>query len=351
MLVITNGCLRNLALVDDVANAIVKGIMPKPIPKPKPLIHKSHSGKLRPHEHTSYLPLGALLLAVGLLLGVYTSYAASPGPEAGSVGMTGIMPGKPPTIGATIDSPREGARFSTTPIPVSGTCPKGTLVELFKNNIFAGSVPCTSSGTYSLDIDLLIGANILLARVYDDLNQAGPDSNKPTVYYDALPAQAGPLTSLDFGGAQLLLNTDAVFRGVFPKQELSIPIDILGGTPPYAINVQWGDSSNKMVPRANNQSFTVGHVYQRAGTYQISIQGTDANGRVAFLTVAAIVNGQPSTVTGTSEQSGSVSGATLARLLALWPLYTSVVAIAISFWLGERREKYILTHKGPVYHS
>ncbi len=313
------------------------------------LIHHRHSGKLRPHEHTSYLPLGILLLVVGLLLGVYTSYAASPGPEAGSVGLSGIVPGKPPTVAPTIDTPREGARFSTTPVTVTGSCPKGTLVELFKNNIFAGSIPCLDTGRYSIDIDLLIGANILLARVYDDLNQAGPDSNKPTVFYDALPAQAGPLTSLDFGGAQMLLNTDAVYRGVFPNQEMNMPIDILGGTPPYAINVQWGDSTNKMVPRANNQSFTVGHIYTRPGTYQISIQGSDANGRVAFMTVAAIVNGQPSVV-GSSDEP-VVSAGTMARLLTLWPLYTSIVAIAISFWLGERREKYVLTRGGPVYHS
>lgn len=315
------------------------------------LIHHRHSGKLRPHEHTTYLPLGILLLAVGLLLGVYTSYAASPGPESGSIGLSGVVPGKPPTTGATIDTPRDGARFSTTPTTVSGTCPKNTLVEIFKSNIFAGSTPCRDDGKYSLEIDLLIGPNILMAQVYDDLNQPGPDSNKPTVHYDALPAQAGPLTSLDFGGAQLLLNTDAVFRGVFPGNEMNMPIDILGGTPPYAINFQWGDSSNKVVPRANNQSFTVGHAYRRAGTYQVSIQGSDANGRVAFLTVAAIVNGQPGTATGASDTNGTVSNTTMARLLALWPLYASVVAIAISFWLGERREKHILLHGGPVYHA
>lgn len=314
------------------------------------LIHHKHSGKLRPHEHTSYAPLGVLLLVVGLLLGVYTSYAASPGPESGSVGLTGIVPGKPPTVAPTIDTPKNGARFSTTPVTVSGTCPKNTLVEVFKNNIFAGSIPCRDDGTYSLDIDLLIGANVLLARVYDELNQAGPDSNTPTVHYDALPAQAGPLTSLDFGGAQLLLNTDAVFRGVFPKQEMNVPIDILGGTPPYAINVQWGDSTNKVVPRGNNQSFTIGHVYSKPGTYQMTIQGSDANGRVAFLTVAAIVNGQPGLATGSTD-TPAVSNTTLTRLLTLWPLYASVVGIAVSFWLGERREKRLLLRAGPVYHT
>lgn len=314
------------------------------------LIHHRHSGKLRSHEHTSYLPLALLLAAVGFLLTVYTSYAASPGPEAGSIGLNGTVPGKPPTVAATIDKPTNGQRFATSPITVSGTCPKGTLVEIFKNNIFAGSIPCQDDGTYSIDVDLLIGKNILVARVYDDLNQAGPDSNKVTVYYDALPSQAGPLTSLDFGGAQLLLNTDAVFRGVFPNQTMRVPIEILGGTPPYAINVQWGDSSNKVVPRKNNLGFTIDHVYSRPGTYQMTIQGSDANGRVAFLTVAAIVNGQPSVAAGSSEETG-VSNTVLTRLLTLWPLYTSVVAIAISFWLGERREKYLLTRGGPVYHA
>ena len=314
------------------------------------LIHHRHSGKLRSHEHTSYLPLALLLAAVGFLLTVYTSYAASPGPEAGSIGLNGTVPGKPPTVAATIDKPTNGQRFATSPITVSGTCPKGTLVEIFKNNIFAGSIPCQDDGTYSIDVDLLIGKNILVARVYDDLNQAGPDSNKVTVYYDALPSQAGPLTSLDFGGAQLLLNTDAVFRGVFPNQTMRVPIEILGGTPPYAINVQWGDSRNKVVPRKNNLGFTIDHVYSRPGTYQMTIQGSDANGRVAFLTVAAIVNGQPSVAAGSSEETG-VSNTVLTRLLTLWPLYTSVVAIAISFWLGERREKYLLTRGGPVYHA
>ncbi|HRJ05972.1 MAG TPA: hypothetical protein PK096_00170 [Candidatus Saccharibacteria bacterium] len=314
------------------------------------LIHHRHSGRLRPHEHTSYLPLAVLLAAVGFMLTVYTSYAASPGPESSSIGLTGVVEGKPPTAAPTIDKPKSGQRFSTTPVSVSGSCPKDTLVEVFKNNIFAGSVPCQDDGSYSLDIDLLIGKNVLVARVYDDLNQAGPDSNKPTVFYDALAPQSGPLTSLDFGGAQLLLNTDAVFRGVFPNQELSMPIDILGGTPPYAVNIQWGDSSNKVVPRKNNLGFTVGHVYSNPGTYQVSIQGSDANGRVAFLTVAAIVNGQP-TVTTSDKDGAAVSNSVLTRLLTLWPLYTSVVAIAVSFWLGERREKRLLLRAGPVYHS
>ncbi len=306
------------------------------------LTHHRHSGQLRPHEHTSYIPLGILLLFVGLALMAYTSYAASPPPESSSVGLTGTMPGKPPTIAAVIKVPNNQTRFTSSPVATSGTCPANTLVEMFKNDIFAGSTPCTDNGVFSLDIDLLVGTNTIIARVYDALNQPGPDSNAVVIYYDALPVQAGPLTSLDFS-KQLILNTDAAFRGVFPEQELSIPIDIIGGVPPYAVNIQWGDSNNKVVSRDNNNSFKISHVYQRAGTYQISIQASDTEGRVAFLTVASIVNGQPSVTA-----SNTIPTETANQLLVLWPLYASAVAVVISFFIGEYREKRILIRHGQL---
>jgi hypothetical protein len=310
------------------------------------LSHHHHSGILRPHEHTSYLPLGLLLLGVGFVLIAYTASAASPGPEAGSIGLTGTVPGKAPTVSATITAPSNQQRFSVSPVPVSGTCPANTLVEVYKNDIFAGSTPCSAAGTFTLDVDLLIGQNILIARVYDALNQPGPDSNAVTVFYDALPAQGSALTPLDFGGDQLLLNTDAVFRGVFPDQELNIPVDILGGTPPYAVNVQWGDSNNKIVPRSDNVTFKVGHTYNKPGTYQISIQATDAVGRVAFLTVASIVNGQAAITAATTSNTSATN-----KLLVLWPLYVGAFAVVISFWLGERREKKLLMKRGLILTS
>ncbi|HET7629757.1 MAG TPA: hypothetical protein VFK03_00115, partial [Candidatus Saccharimonadales bacterium] len=288
--------------------------------------HHTHTGKLKAHEHTSYLPLLLLLVLTGIFLGMFSkaAFAAHPGPEASSVGLTGTMPGKPPTVGAHITSPKSGKHFGETPVTVEGTCPKGTLVEIFKNNIFAGSTPCRDDGTFSIKIDLLIGTNSLTARVYDALNQAGPDSNKVTAYYDALPPQAGPLSSLDFGAdKQLLLNTDAVYRGVFPGQELTIPIEVLGGVPPYAVNVQWGDTANNIISRNNNNPFKSSHTYDKPGTYQITLQASDSQGRVAFLTVAAIVNGQPVPTPATTETDNKDL---MAELLVLWPLYTASAA-------------------------
>ncbi len=308
------------------------------------LIHRSHSGKVRPHEHTSYLPLAVILLVIGFFLTSITATAwERPGPASGSIGLSGEVPAAPPTVAATIKVPANGQRFNQTPITVSGTCPTSTLVELFKNDIFAGSTACSDAGTYSLEIDLLIGANTLVARVYDSLNQPGPDSNVVVVYYDALPTQASALAPLVFGGEQLIVNTDAVFRGAFPNKEMTIPIDILGGRAPYAVNVQWGDSTNKVVSRPDNASFRTEHTYAKAGTYQLSIQATDADGRVAFLTVASIVNGQPDpapTSTGSTENKNT--------LLLLWPLYAATFAVVVSFWMGEWREKRLLIKHGVL---
>lgn len=309
------------------------------------LIHHRHTGQVRAHEHTSYLPLALMLLVIGFFLTSYTTFAwTRPGPASGSIGLSGIVPGKPPTTAATITTPKDGQRFSETPITVSGSCPKDTLVELYKNDIFAGSGVCTPEGTFSLETDLLIGQNTLVARVYDALNQQGPESNKVVVYYDALPPQGSALTSLNFGGDQLLVNTDAVFRGTFPEKEMTIPIDVIGGRAPYAINIQWGDSTNKVFSRPDNATFRAAHTYKKAGTFQLAIQATDADGRVAFLTVASIVNGQPDPETIAAGNTKTTTN----TLLVLWPLYAATFAVVASFWAGEWREKRMLIKHGVL---
>ena len=306
--------------------------------------HHKHSGKLRPHEHTSYLPLLVMVVMVGVLListSISTVSASDPPPQAGSVGLTGIMPAAPPKVAATIGSPKNNQHFTDTPITVSGTCPTNTLVEIYKNDIFAGSVPCATNGTYSTQVDLLYGQNTLTARVYDSLNQAGPISNSVVVYYDSSAPQTAPISFLNFSGAQLLIITDAVYRGTFPGQLLNVPITILGGTAPFAVNVEWGDSSNKVIPRSDNSIFNASHIYQKPGTYTITIQASDSSKQVAFLSVAAIVNGQPSIVgtAGSTKPKPPVN-----KLLVLWPLYAILITMIVSFWLGEYREKRVLLH-------
>jgi len=303
-----------------------------------------HSGHLKPHHHTSYGILSILVVFVGLILATFTvsSYASAiPGPQAYSVSLTGVMPEKPPVTAATITTPSSGQQFSSTPITVSGTCPAQTLVEIYENNIFAGSTPCNSNSTYTVQVDLLYGNNSLTATDYDVLNQAGPVSNSVKVTYDQ---QAPPISSqfnFNLSGAQLILNTDAVYRGVFPGQQLNVPISILGGVGPFALNVEWGDNTNQVLPSSNNTTINATHTYLKPGTYKITIQGSDSQGRVAFLTVAVVVNGQPAVL---GSGSSGIKPKTN-ELLVLWPLYAISATLVISFWMGEKREKHILANR------
>lgn len=311
------------------------------------LISSKHSGRLRPHEHTAYLPLAFLVFAVGVILAGYSVISMSsvladhPAPQSGSVSLTGAVPAAPPKVAATITSPTSNQHFNVSTITITGTCPKGTLVEIFKNSIFAGSTPCEDNGKYTINIDLLYGQNSITAQVYDTLNQAGPPSTAVIVYYDASQLQGAALEQLNFNGSQLLLNTDAVYRGSFPGQTLNVPVTIIGGSAPYAVNVVWGDSNNKIIPRGDSTLFNASHAYDKPGTYKITLAGTDSKQQVAFLTVAAIVNGQPNG-TGAGGTQNNDKKTILNKLFVLWPLYAVSATMVISFWLGERREKKII---------
>ncbi|HET9174462.1 MAG TPA: hypothetical protein VFN56_04235 [Candidatus Saccharimonadales bacterium] len=306
----------------------------------KARLGNAHSGKLRPHEHTSYAALAVLVLLVGLMLSLLTIsgvVSASPPPQSGSIGITGEMPGPPPKTGATITFPTNQQTFQNTPVTVSGTCPSGTLVEVFKNNVFAGSTPCTTDGTFSIQIDLLYGSNAITAVVYDDLNQAGPSSNQVMVTYNVQTPPTSSLLNINFASTQLVVETNAVYRGVFPGQQLNVPINIIGGVAPFAVNVNWGDDSNQVISSSSNTTVNASHTYSIPGIYKISIQASDSQQRVAFLDVAVIVNGQPASVGSTNGSSGPTN-----KLLILWPLYACAATLVVSFWMGEVREKHVL---------
>jgi hypothetical protein len=117
--------------------------------------------------------------------------------ESGSVGLEGKINSEPPKTGATITLPRDGTTVTNLPTTISGLCPTGLLVKIYKNNVFAGSAQC-NNGSFSIQIDLFSGRNELVARVYDSLDQAGPDSNTVVVTFPlntAISANRVSLTS------------------------------------------------------------------------------------------------------------------------------------------------------------
>lgn len=252
-----------------------------------------------------------------------------PGPSSGSVGLEGKISSPPPTQAATITTPSNGAVFTTVPITVSGLCFKNLLIKIFDNNVFVGSVAC-SNGSYSLQISLFSGQNDLVARVYDALDQAGPDSNIVSVTFnDAQFAEFGSRVSLSSVYAE---------RGAPPGQNLDWPVILGGGTGPYAISVDWGDGSpTDLLSVEAAGTINLKHTYRVAGLYKVIVKASDKNGTTAFLQLVAQATGAVQNNTTKSNSNNTVITKT-----AWAPLVSMVPLTFASFWIGRRHELYTL---------
>ncbi len=281
-----------------------------------------------------YIVIAAFVTAAFfLVLGANPAHAQTPDPnQSGSVGLTGTISSPPPTQGATITVPSNGQVFTAVPVPVRGLCPNGLLVKLFKNNVFAGAVQC-ENGSFELDIDLFTGTNELVARVFDDLDQPGPDSN--TVSVQLVDGRIG-------AGTRVSVTSNFAKRGAFPGQTLIWPIIISGGSGPYAISVDWGDgSSPDLLSEPFPGSLDISHIYNSPGVFNIVIKVSDTNGGTAFLQVVGIANG-PLSQTGpdgsplSNGQDDTLLVGSGKTQIVWWPATVTLPFIVSTFWLGKR---------------
>ena len=275
-----------------------------------------------------------LVLAAVLVMMTLVSASSSAGapppqnPQTGSAGLEGTVQTPPPKIPATITTPRDGQSFNQMPITIAGTCTTDLLVKIFSNNVFVGSAIC-KNGSYSLQVNLFDGRNEVVARIFDALDQAGPDSAVVTLTYNntqfVLPTQ------------QLTLSSPYARRGANPGEQLVWPITINGGVAPYAVSVDWGDGKGStLYSESFAGTFNVQHVYDHGGIYVVIIRATDKNGQTAYLQLVGQAN-------GAVAQSGASSGnfavlATTQTKVSWLPLIIAVPLILLAFWLGRRYE-------------
>jgi len=252
-----------------------------------------------------------------------------PGPASGSVGVEGTIPSPAPTQAATIVQPANGQSFGSGLITVSGSCPNGTIVKVFSNGIFVGSAVCTN-GTYILQISLFPGRNDLVARVFDALDQQGPDSNVVTVdFNDAQFAQFG---------SHVLITSQYARRAAAPSEDLEWPVIISGGIGPYAISIDWGDGTTAELhsePFAG--SFNYKHVYKASGIYKVTFTVVDSNDTSAFLQVIAVATGTINSSTSTSTKNENKT-VVVERKIIWEPMVILILLSVLTFWLGRRYE-------------
>jgi hypothetical protein len=285
------------------------------------------------------LGLGVLGLLMVIPAGAHAAGSSVTDPQNGSVGLTGTLPGPPPTQGATIESPSNGQSFTTLPVTVDGLCPSGLLVKVLINNVFSGSSEC-NNGSWSVSVSLFSGSNSIVAIDYDALNQAGPSSGTVNVKFSNIQAT---------GGTSITLTSTYAKLGASPGSTLTWPIIIAGGAAPYAISVDWGDNTtSELLSRSSSGTFNITHVYSTAGVYTVLIKATDTNGNVAYLQLVGVANGPTSQSSGsTSTKAGGASTSTKSTTkITTTVIYTAgAVAILvpiITFWLGRRHQLFVI---------
>jgi hypothetical protein len=252
------------------------------------------------------------------------------------------------------------------PITVNGSCPpNAAYIELFRNGFMGGSAICSSSSTFEIQTDLFPGANELTAHSFNSTDDEGPVSAKVTVFYDVPqpPAPTGtPVVTKPTGGSSkptgspLTLKTAFVYKGYYVNQPVEWPLDVSGGTPPYAFNVDWGDGSNSVISRRESGQFNIKHTYAKPGgfkgSYKIRVQASDTDSNYAYLELFVIVNAKSQDFLGSiySKPPPSLTG--LRGLLwVAWPAYLTVFLLVITFKLGEREELLILRRRGLLRRS
>lgn len=276
------------------------------------------------------IALALCLLSFGPALAFATAPPAV-NPQGNSIGLEGHITGNAPSQPPTITTPSNGSSFTSLPIRVSGLCASNYLIEIFKNDVFSGSVQC-SGGSYNLQIDLFSGRNDLIARAYDGLNRASPDSARVSVNFNDQVAAAGP---------QLTLSSAYASRGADPGTELNWPLTISGGTPPYALSIGWGDGSDPgLLSEQFSGNFNASHIYKFAGSFNVTIKATDAKGSVAFLQLVGVGNGAVNGTTTSSVNTGKTSGSSSQPAgRVLWaPIIVLAALVGVSFWLGQMHQ-------------
>lgn len=258
----------------------------------------------------------------------------TPGPQPGGFGVEATKPQPPPTKGATITVPGDGASFTTSPITVSGICPSGLLIELLNNGVLVGSVMC-ENGSFRLEVSLFTGTNELQAIVYDDLDQAGPKSNIRKVTYSN--------TNFTAFGELVTLTSSYGRRSAQTGTILAWPLQLSGGSGPYAFSIDWGDGSDtELMSQLMSGVVNIQHTYKRAGIYRVNVKVTDVNGVSAFLQLIAVSSGKVEAPTNSAEDEGK-SGT---RTVVMWvPAAVSLLMLPPAYWLGRRSQIVSLRNK------
>jgi hypothetical protein len=341
------------------------------------LVEHKHTGKVLSHHHTSHLALMFMLVVAGFIIYLSQQIAwAAQQISAGSVSVGVVVPGVPPTIGAAITYPLTGATLKdVSEVTVTGTCQPNSFVVVLDNNSLDGSTSCTSAGVFSLSVQLVSGKNVLTAKNYDNINQAGPATDAVTVVLEltvpvidvsapVLPDNPSIISGLtnntfsDQSSVGIGVNSNAsncdnytvpsnlttggephamvvcIPRIFDPNVSQKMGLLVWGGQPPYALRMDWGDSNNATLASLSAPGYkTIKFQYTSAGVYNIKVNLIDAKDKTGVASTSVQVNGVSQTPPTAPQIVSNALGSSW--LDTPVPLYLTSVVTTLGFWGGD----------------
>lgn len=345
----------------------------------------THTGKKLHSRHTSHGFLLLALLFTGILLfanlGTLKAFGLA---SSSDVHVSVNVMGTPPTAGAIITFPAPDQVSKIAELQVAGTCPDGNLVAIYNNGTFTGSTICTSSGDFTVTIQLLEGTNTLQAQNYDGVNQPGPTTPQVSITYtpdpvvtpdtttpqvvtkpdqltpaetkpavpitvpqpSAQPCYQLPNNNLSISTKTPLISVNCIQRNLFVGDTLRLDVLIHGGIAPYALLTDWGDGRNDLTSIPDSSIHTLEHTFQTAGFHQLVLNTTDSKGEKSRIQTVVSVNGVPTTG-GTTNPLTDIGK----NIASIWieapvPLYVAAVTLVAGFWIGDIFQRIILNRHG-----
>ena len=306
-----------------------------------------HSARHLPHGATSYPSLVFLILLAGVVLSGITVGSRADVPAGfdtppavhGSILFRTAVFGPPPRTKPTISTPQNNQHFGTPLITISGSCERGFLTRVSDNGIFTGAIFCSPAGTYQLQAQLFLGTNTLVVADFDNLDQSSPASDAVVVAYDGFSIEGispvTPPSSSSTTGKVIpfYIYAQNPIKAYNPGDETTWELAFIGGTAPYALQINWGDGTIDLLSESSADAFTVKHIYKQSGTgprssYNIALKGTDVNNQTAYLQLTVQVNQRSGTIADTRPNSDG-------RLMIAWPLWVVALLMVAGFRIGE----------------
>jgi hypothetical protein len=195
-------------------------------------------------------------------------------PPAGPGGGTGgSAPSEPPTI----DQPPTST-VTDNETTIEGTAPPNSQVTLYNGGRPIGSTFADQYGRWRITFTLNAFEYNLQVQACQG-ETCGEKSDIIRLFYQPPNGQQ-----------QFYATTDQFASIIGVGEKLEIPIRVIRGEQPFAIEVRWGDGRSQQLSRQARQ-FSVTHAYERIGQYSGTIVVTDADNKTSTIMFSVLVVG------------------------------------------------------------